>query len=274
MVNSYIPHPVEITNIHQEYQEINTYTLRFRDREVQREFDFQPGQFLQVSINGVGEAPISINSSPKEGDYFKLCIERKGNVTKAIFDLEEGSTLFARGPYGNGFPVDEVEGKNVLFVAGGIGLAPLRSAIEYISETKGKYMDAQILYGDKTPTCLLFDRYFSTWDEDFDMNVICEEATPEWSGEEGMVTDLMNRVYLDAEETVSFICGPSIMYKFALPELLDLGFEEGDIYLSYERRMECGIGMCRRCNIGDKFVCQDGPVFSYDEIKRYEDKET
>lgn len=274
MDNPYIPYPVEITSIFQEYRDINTYTLRFVDREVQRKFDFQPGQFLQVSVSGVGEAPISINSPPEEEDYFRLCIERKGRVTEAIFELEEGSTLFARGPYGNGFPVNDVENRDVLFIAGGIGLAPLRSAIEHVQMFRDSYGDVQIMYGDKTPACLLFDRYFSTWNKDFDLNVICEEATPEWSGEEGMVTDLMKRIYLDPEDSVSFICGPSIMYKFVLPELKAIGFEDEDIYLSYERRMECGVGMCRRCNIGDRFVCHDGPVFSYDEVKRYADKET
>jgi NAD(P)H-flavin reductase len=272
--NPYSTDPVEIVDVFDEYSDIKTYTLRFKDDKKQKEFDFNPGQFLEVSLNGIGEAPISINSSPTQEESFNLCVEEKGSVTSAMFKRGEGSTVFVRGPYGNGFPVDEAKGKDILFVAGGIGLAPLRSAIEYVYEDHEEYGDVQIMYGDKTPVCLLFNRHFSKWEENFDLNVICEETGPEWTGEEGVVTDLLDYVNLDIENAVSFMCGPPVMYRFVLPELKDIGFEDEDIYLSLERRMECGFGKCRRCNVGDKFVCKDGPVFPYDEIKEFVGKET
>lgn len=272
--NPYVPAPAEITDVVQEYSEIKTFSLRFREDSVREEFDFDPGQFVQVSMSGIGEAPISINSSPTLEDEFRLCVERKGRVTEAMFGLEKGDTVHVRGPYGNGFPVEDAEGKNVLFVAGGIGLAPLHSAIEYIYEFSEDYRDVQIMYGDKTPTCLLFNRHFSRWERNFDLNVICESAGEEWTGEEGMITDLIDMVDLVVEDAVIFTCGPPVMYKFVLPKLKEAGFGGEDIFLSFERRMECGIGKCRRCNIGDKFVCKDGPVFSYGEVKEYMDEET
>lgn len=272
--NPYIPYPAEILDVTQEYSQIKTYTLCFKDQKRQEEFDYKPGQFLQVSVQGVGEAPISINSSPTLEGCFKLCIERKGRVTGSMWGLGEGSEIYVRGPYGNGFPMGEIEDKNVLSVAGGIGLAPLRSAIDYLLNNKEDYGDVQILYGDKTPECLLFDRIYPDWSEEFDLNVICEEASEEWTGNEGMVTDLLDLVNLDPENSVVLTCGPPIMYKFVIPEIRDIGFKNEDIYLSLERRMECGLGKCRRCNIGDLFVCQDGPVFSFDEIEDYFDKET
>lgn len=271
--NPYIPYPVEILDVKQEYSDVKTFNLRFEDEEVQESFDFNPGQFLQVSVKGIGEAPISINSSPTD-DTFKLCVEEKGRVTGALFGMEKGSRIFARGPYGNGFPMDEAKGRDVLCIAGGIGLAPLRSAIDYIMEFEGDYGDVQVLYGDKTPECILFDRHLLEWDEHFDLEVICEEVGPEWTGEEGLITDLFSMIELIPGNAVVFTCGPPVMYKFVLPELKKIGFSEEDVYLSLERRMECGIGKCRRCNIGDKLVCKEGPVFAFEEIKEYMSEET
>lgn len=275
--NPYVPAKVEILDVFSEVSEvknIKTIQCRFLDEEKQAEFDFTPGQFVQVSISGVGEAPISINSSPTKEDHFSLCVEKKGRVTSALFEMEEDSTIWVRGPYGDGFPLDQIRDKNILLVAGGIGLAPLRSAIDYIYERKEDYGKVQIMYGDKTANCLLFLRHFDKWQQHFDMHVICEEAGEEWTGEEGVVTDLLERVNLDVDNSVTLTCGPPIMYKFVLPELKKLGFADTEIFLSLERRMECGIGNCRRCNIGEYFVCQDGPVFSYDEIKPFFGKET
>lgn len=275
--NPYIPAQAEILDIFREVSDvknIKTFILQFTDEQKQATFDYTPGQFVQVSVPGVGEAPISINSSPTEDPSFALCVEKKGRVTSALFELEEGSTVGVRGPYGNGFPLDRVKGKNLLFVAGGIGLAPLRSAIDYVTHRREDYGKVQIMYGDKTANCLLFLRHFDKWDEYFDMNVICEEAGEEWTGEEGVVTDLLDRVYLNPKNSVALTCGPPIMYKFVIPEIREIGFAEEDIFLSLERRMECGLGNCRRCNVGEYFVCQDGPVFSYKEIKPYFGEET
>lgn len=275
--NPYIPAQAEILDIFREVSDvknIKTFILQFTDEQKQATFDFTPGQFVQVSVPGVGEAPISINSSLTEDHSFALCVEKKGRVTSALFELEEGSTVGVRGPYGNGFPLDRMKGKNLLFVAGGIGLAPLRSAIDYVTHQRKDYGKVQIMYGDKTANCLLFLRHFDKWDEHFDMNVICEEAEEEWTGEEGVVTDLLDRVYLNPKNSVALTCGPPIMYKFVIPEIRKIGFAEEDIFLSLERRMECGLGNCRRCNVGEYFVCQDGPVFSYKEIKPYFGEET
>ncbi|MBS3815231.1 MAG: FAD/NAD(P)-binding protein [Hadesarchaea archaeon] len=272
--NPYVPQPAEILEVFPEAPEIKTFTLRFSDNDVRRRFDYKPGQFVQLSIPGVGEAPISVTSSPTFKKGFKLCVERKGRVTDALFDFGEGSEVLVRGPYGNGFPFDEVKGKNILFVGGGIGLAPLRSAIYYARDFREDYGEVQIFYGDKTSTCLLFIRDFSHWEECFDLDIICEKSGPEWTGKEGVVTDLLEEVNIDIENAVTFACGPPIMYKFLVPELEKMGFSDEDIHLSYERRMECGFGKCRRCNVGDKLVCKDGPVFSLDEVREYMDKET
>lgn len=271
--NPYVPSPAVITDVKQEYSEVKTYKLRFKDEDLQKGFDFDPGQFVQLSVKGIGEAPISINSSPTASEGFQLCIERKGRVTKALWGMEEGSKVFIRGPYGEGFPVGEATGRSVLCLAGGVGLAPLRSVIDYILDNEGDYGKVQVLYGDKSPECLLFDRHLTEWNEHFDLNVICEEAGPSWTGEEGLITDLIPMVDVDPEESLAFLCGPPIMYKFVMRELEKINFEKGNIYLSLERRMECGIGKCRRCNVGDKFVCKDGPVFAYSEISDYMGKE-
>lgn len=275
--NPYVPARAEVLNVFQEVTEQkNIKTIEFQlMNEARREaFDFTPGQFVQVSVEGVSEAPISLNSSPFKESSFSLCLEKKGRVTQALFELEEGDTVWIRGPYGNGFPLEEVEGKHILFVAGGIGLAPLRSAIEYVYERRDSYREVQIMYGDKSANCLLFLRHFDKWDEYFDMHTICEEAGEEWTGEEGVVTDLLDKVYINPRHGVTFTCGPPVMYKFVIPELTKLGFADETIFLSLERRMECGMGKCRRCNVGEYFVCQDGPIFSYDEIKPYFGKET
>lgn len=272
--NPYLPAPAVITDVYQEYSKIKTFTIRFEEEEIQNQFEFNPGQFVQVSIPGVGEAPISINSSPTLRDRIRLCVEKKGRVTSSLFKMGRGSRIMIRGPFGNGYPIHEARGKEVLFVGGGIGLAPLASAIEYIMGYRGEYGKVQIMYGDKTPTCLLFNRHFSRWEEYSDLYVICEETGPEWPGEKGMVTDLLDEVDLDLNNAVAFSCGPPVMYKFVVPKLQEVGFKDEDIYLSLERRMECGFGKCRRCNIGDIFVCKDGPVFAYEEIKEYRDMET
>ncbi|KXB03122.1 hypothetical protein AKJ45_02455 [candidate division MSBL1 archaeon SCGC-AAA261F19] len=272
--NPYIPYPAEILEISQESPGIKTYTLRFEDDKIQEKFNFNPGMFVQLSIAGVGEVPISISSSPTVDGSFELCIEKKGRVTSALFDMDEGSKVLVRGPYGNGFSLQGSKGKDILFIAGGVGLAPLRSAIDYVHHFRKKYGEVQIFYGDKRPSCLLFQRCRDRWSKYFDMYSICEVAEPGWTGEEGLVTDLMDKVSLDIKNSAAFLCGPPVMYKFVVVELKDIGFADQDIYLSLERRMECGIGKCRRCNVGNKFVCEDGPVFSYDEIGDYTDKET
>lgn len=275
--NPYMPAKAEILNVFEEVthlKNIKTLELAFVDEKVQKSFTFTPGQFIQLSVEGVGEAPISLNSSPFKEDSFSLCIEQKGRVTNALFRMEEGNTVGIRGPYGNGFPLDQVKGKHILFVAGGIGLVPLRSAIDYVYELREEYGEVQVMYGDKSANCLLFLRHFDKWGKHYDMNIICEEAGEEWTGEEGMVTDILDRAYINPRNGVTFTCGPPIMYKFVIPRIKELGFADEDIYLSLERRMECGVGNCRRCNVGEYFVCQDGPVFSYDEIKPYFGKET
>lgn len=275
--NPYVPHQAEIVNVFEEVtreKNIKTIELEFTNDNQKEEFNFTPGQFVQISVEGVGEAPISINSSPFKEDSFSLCVERKGRVTRALFDLEEGSKVWIRGPYGEGFPLEDFKGKHLLFVAGGIGLAALRSAIEYVFTLREEYGEVQLMYGDKSANCLLFLRHFDKWGDHFDMHIICEEAGDEWTGEEGVVTDLLEKAYINPQNGVTLTCGPPIMYKFVIPKIQGLGFADEDIFLSLERRMECGVGHCRRCNVGEYFVCQDGPVFSYDEIKPYFEKET
>ncbi len=241
-----------------------------------------PGQFVMLSILGIGEAPISITSSPSRsnGD-FELCVRQVGNVTNALHAMEPGSKVGIRGPFGKGFPIDEMRGKDVLFAPGGLGLAPLRSLINQVLDERDDFERVMILYGAKRRSELLFRDELNQWVERDDveclLTVDCEDEGEEWDPGQpltcniGVITTLFPEIEIDAQNTIAITCGPPIMYRFVLMEMLDKGIPESNIYLSLERRMKCGVGKCGHCQINNLYCCQDGPVFNYADIKGFEE---
>jgi len=273
--NEYLPHPAQIDSIQQETFDINTFRLHFIDEEYGDNFKHKQGQFIELSIPGAGEAPFSITSSPFQRKFFELTIRKIGKVTEKLFALHPGDIVYIRGPYGNPFPLEEVEGKNLYFIAGGIGLAPLRSVIKAAFERREKYGEIKILYGAKSYDELCYKDELSIWETQSNTTVLLtvDAASPGWSGNVGVVTTLIDKTNLDTHKSIVYVCGPPVMLKFVILKLRESGFNETDIYLTLERYMQCGIGKCGHCNIGGKFVCVDGPVFSYSEIKDFPDKE-
>lgn len=233
-----------------------------------------PGQFVEVSVYGVGEAPISVSSAPAGDARFEICVRKVGNVTAALHNLSEGDVVGVRGPFGRGFPVEELKGKNLLFIGGGIGMVPLRSFINYALEHKGDYGRLTVLYGCKNPGEFLFHdelerwrgetEYHETVDSAAGMEWCCEVA---WNRCEGVITVLIPPLEFDPADTYAIVVGPPIMYRFVLRSLKDKKMPDDHIIVSLERRMKCGVGICGHCQIGPLYTCQDGPVFYYSEIK-------
>lgn len=235
-----------------------------------RELGHGPGQFLEISLPGIGEAPISISSSPTQAGIFQMVVRRVGNVTTALSKLEPGDKVGVRGPFGTKFPVDDaMKGKDILLVCGGIGLVPVRSAINYILDNRRDYGRLTILYGVKTPADRLFVDELARWKtapevtllETVDLGDEC------WEGHVGLITTLLPKVQVDPAHTVTVVCGPPVMYRFVLKELEKMGIQDESIFVSLERRMKCGVGKCGHCQMNAVYVCQKGPVFKYSDIR-------
>jgi sulfite reductase subunit B len=234
----------------------------------------EPGQFVEVSLLGIGEAPISISSSPSRSNgTFELCVRNVGDVTSAMHSLEPGALLGIRGPFGEPFPVATMKGKDILFAAGGLGLAPLRSLINEVLDNRGLFGRVIILYGTKHPSEILFHNDLQGWAkrDDVEFHMTVDRGDEDWTGNVGVITTLFPKVTINPRNTVAATCGPPIMYRFVLMELLGKGIPETQIYLSLERRMKCGVGKCGHCQIDKLYCCQDGPVFRYADIKGLEE---
>jgi sulfhydrogenase subunit gamma (sulfur reductase) len=235
-----------------------------------RSLGHKPCQFVEVSIAGIGEAPISITSSPSPDNTFELCVREVGKLTSVMHQMTPGQVLGIRGPYGNGFPVEKIAGKDVLFVCAGLGLAPLRSLILYCLENRTQFRRLITLYGTKTPSSRLYSKELSAWAKDDRMELYetVDVAEEGWKGNVGVITTLFNKIQVDPLETVAVVVGPPVMYKFAVLELLQRGIMESRIFMSLERRMRCGLGKCGHCQMNGIYVCQEGPVFCYSEVKK------
>jgi sulfhydrogenase subunit gamma (sulfur reductase) len=234
----------------------------------------EPGQFVEVSLFGIGEAPISISSSPSRSNgTFELCVRRVGDVTNAMHPMEPGTLLGIRGPFGNPFPIAKMKGKDILFAAGGLGLAPLRSLINEVLDQRGLFGRVVILYGTKQPSEILFKDELAEWAErdDVEFHMTVDRGDEDWQGNVGVITTLFPKITINSRATVAATCGPPIMYRFVLMELLGKGIPETQIYLSLERRMKCGVGKCGHCQINGLYCCQDGPVFRYADVKGLEE---
>ncbi len=277
MKDPYARDTAEIIDVRVETTDTKTYTMKFVDEERQREFRFVPGQFIVISIPGVGEAMFSISSSTTNHKDFSTTIRKVGRVTGIIHIHEVGEQLLLGGPYGTGWPMNQLEGKNVLIVTGGVGLPSPRPVIRYIDEHRGDYGFLEILYGTRTPDQNIFVREYEAWRKMRDARLaLTVDHVPEgvtWKHNIGAVTELFKEMVTKPRDTVALICGPETMMHYAVLELTNRGFYEDQLYLSLERRMHCGIAQCGHCQLGPKFVCKDGPVFRYSEIKGLPDCE-
>jgi NAD(P)H-flavin reductase len=270
--NIYLPKTVVLDRVEDDIPEVKTFFWRFEDPEAQKAFKhFKPGQFAQVSIVGVGEFPASLPPSPTEEETF-FTIRTVGSCTEALHELKPGSKFAVRGPYGNGFPMEDYRGKNLVFVAGGIGLIPLRSCIVYAIDHRDEYKSIQIFHGAKTPHELMYVPSLDRWSKTpgVECHVTVDRPTDGWSGNVGVVGSLFKKpgVRIPTDDTVAFVCGPPVMFRFVIKDLLEMGLKESDIVSTLERYMKCGVGKCGHCCIGVAYICVDGPVFTYEQIKR------
>jgi len=273
--NEYIPHPAVIESIQRESFDTKTFRVAFENKALAESFNYKPGQFVMISLLGVGEAPMSITSSPKQKGFLEFTTRAIGKLTSAMHQLEVGDRIYIRGPYGNSFPFEQAKGKNLYFIAGGIGLPPLRSVIKSVFHNRGDFGKIKILYGAKTPQELCFKEELGTWKEMVHTEVLLTVDEPDegWKGNVGVVTTLWDKTDMTTSSGAAFVCGPPIMIRFVLEGLIQSGFKDENIHITLERYMKCGIGKCGHCNIAEKFVCVDGPVFTYSQLKKFPDKE-
>jgi len=263
----YLPHLAELIRIEPIADMEKLFEFKLKN---DKELSYNPGQFVELSIFGIGEAPISISSSPTKKGSFELAVRNAGNVTNALHNLDTGATVGIRGPFGNGFPVNSLKDKDILIVAGGIGLFPLRSLINYILDKRSAFGRLVILYGSKTPRERIFINELETWHKRQDVELLetVDEGDGKWTGNIGVVTTLSKQVDVDPNRTFAIIVGPPVMYKYMVSKCQKKGIPDNQILLSLERRMKCGVGKCGHCQINGVYVCQEGPVFTYAQIKR------
>jgi len=269
MRDAFLPDIAWLVRVSDETPDTKTFSLRFRDLKNGRNFHFLPGQFLELSVFGYGEAPFCIASSPTRPQTLETTVRRTGRLTDALHRLGNGQEVGIRGPFGNGFDVGAARGKDLLFVAGGIGLPPLRSLIWNVLDERSRFGRVIILYGARTPTDLVYKQELKEWGErsDVELHVTVDAAQPGWTGKVGVVPSLFKRVTLHPDSTLAYVCGPPIMIRIAVQDLLALGFKEEAVISILERMMQCGIGKCNHCAIGHRYVCRDGPVFNYGQIR-------
>ncbi|MCL0053242.1 FAD/NAD(P)-binding protein [Dehalococcoidales bacterium] len=272
--NVYLPHIAVIKKIIDEVpgvRPIKTFHFNFKEEKVGKVFTFNPGQFAEYSVFGIGEATFCISSSPSRTDHLEFTVMRVGKVTNALHRLAVGAEIGFRGPYGNGFPLDFLTGKNLVFVGGGIGLAPLRSLIWNVIDNRDRYEKIDIIYGARSPADLCFKYDLEAWDKDKTVNMVTtvDKGDESWQGRVGFVPAVLEQVAPSASNAVAIVCGPPIMIRLTFPVLEKLGFTPEQMLTTLEKRMKCGIGKCGRCNIGNLYVCRDGPVFSYAQIKGF-----
>jgi NAD(P)H-flavin reductase len=270
-MNIYQPHLMRIAEITDETEDTRTLKLEFKDPAVAESFKFSAGQFGEYSVFGEGESTFCIASSPTRKGYIECSFKATGKVTQALRRLDTGDTIGFRGPYGNHFPIEKMKGNSVVFIAGGIGLAPVRCAIWNVLDMRDQFKDVTIVYGARSVGDLVYKRELEEWSKRTDLKICLTVdpggETPEWKGEVARVPTAVEKTVAYAENTYAVICGPPIMIKFTLPVMDKLGFPAEHIYTTLENRMKCGLGKCGRCNIGATYVCKDGPVFTAAEMR-------
>lgn len=262
-MNPYLPQQFTIAQIKDLSVDTKLFTLK-------PGLKFNPGQFVMAGILGIGEAPISIISAPAKNNL-ELAIRSVGKITQKLYHSKVGDLMSIRGPYGNGFPVDRFRGKNILIMSGGCGLAGLRSMIYYFKENSQKFANLQIFYGARDEKNILFKDEIKLWRKFAEVLVTVEKPNKSYRGNSGLITSLISSTTIDSTNCTALLCGPPIMYKFVSEKLMGLGFEKKDVFISLERNMRCGVGVCQHCTCGEKYVCKDGPVFNLDEIEKMGD---
>jgi len=266
ILNQYIPKPYKVLEFFRETSDTFTLTI---DMKVKHD----PGQFFQVSVPGVGESPISICSDSDQ--FIKLNIRQVGNVTNALAKLRKGDTILIRGPYGRGYPMAKLYGNNLLIIGGGCGVAPLKGIIDYVENHREDYKEVKLYLGYRSPKDIIFKRELEEWKNKYHLNVTVDKdlkpgSCYNYNIKEGFITKALEEAHIDNHNKVAFVCGPPVMMKYVIGILKNKGFNDDQIFISAERLMFCGIGVCCHCMIRDKYTCVDGPVFRYDEIKGYE----
>jgi sulfhydrogenase subunit gamma (sulfur reductase) len=267
--NIFLPREATIVRTAQPTPNETHFTLRMADG---RPMAFQPGQMLEVSLFGYGEIPIGFASSPTREHTFDLVVRTVGRVSTAISTLTRGQSLYVRGPLGRGFDLDQLRGRDVLIIAGGIGLCPTRSLIQYILDRRREFKRFILFYGAREPRQMLFLDDLAAWraSKDVEYHETVDRATPAWKGHVGVITTLFKHTKIDPDTRV-VICGPPVMFRFVIADLDQLGIPRAHVFVDLERRMKCGVGTCGHCQINDKYVCVDGPVFSFAEIQNLEE---
>lgn len=259
----------EITNVYPLTQNEKLYQIQITDPEMRKRFTFRPGQFVMLEVPGVGEAPFSISSSPIRHGDIELCIRNVGNLTNFLSRVERGVQIGITGPFGTSFPLEEMMGQNIFLIAGGLGIAPLRSPVLSVLENRSRYANVDIIYGARQPSELLFTYQYDMWRKfDISLDIIVEQPDKQWTGPVGRTTDILREkiAILDSslsKNTYAIVCGPPVMFKFVCNMLTEAGIPMQKMFVSLERRMHCGRGKCCRCNVGSTYTCLKGPVFDY-----------
>lgn len=273
MINPYLPRlaKIEKVAVENEIGDLKTFEVSFLNDKDFDDFKYIPGQFVEISSFGIGEAPFGVASSPTEKNMIKFSVKKVGKVTTHLHDLDEGELLGVRGPLGNGFPLDRMKGKDIVIVGGGFAFTTLRALIIYIlnPENRGKFKDLTVVYGAREPGELMYKEELKSWEEREDINLVLtvDKGDKVWKKKVGLVPSVLKEVAPKSMNAISVVCGPPIMIKFTFPVLTELGFTPDTIITSLEMRMKCGIGKCGRCNVGSKFVCLDGPVFTLAQLE-------
>lgn len=263
----HLPRTAELIKVEKLSDREKVFEFKFDDG---KELGQRPGQFVMVSIFGIGEAPISITSSPTHKGSFELAVRATGSVTDKLHTLEKGAKVGIRGPFGNGFPIETLKGKDILFVAGGIGLFPLRSLINYVMDKRKDFGEVNTLFGCRSPQERLFIGQLAEWDKSKDMcflETVDRVPDDSWQGNVGVITTLFPKISFNPAITYAVVVGPPIMYRFVIAECLKKGLADDHIIMSLERRMKCGVGKCGHCQINGLYCCQEGPVFTYAQVK-------
>ncbi|MFC1715072.1 FAD/NAD(P)-binding protein [Candidatus Poribacteria bacterium] len=273
MKNLYTPELTRVKDITIETRDVKTLRLEFDEEKMREGFSFTPGQFVELSVPGVGEATFCLTSSPRAKGYIECSVKRIGKVTEAIHMLDEGSIVGIRGPYGNDFPIELMNGKSLIFVGGGIGLAALRSLILEVLAQRDQYGDISILYGARSVRDLVYKTELEQWQDRRDIETVLTVdpggESEDWKGKIGFVPSVLEELSPPKSNSIVITCGPPIMIRYVLESLDKMGFDPENVITTLEMKMKCGLGHCGRCNIGPLYVCRDGPVFTYQQIKEF-----
>lgn len=269
--NPFVPHLATIKDILDLTPDIKLFNLELADPALRENFDYRPGQFAFLSAFGVGEAPFGITSVAYRKAGVEFAVRRIGTVTNTLHEMEVGAEVGLRGPFGNYFPLEDYKGKNILVIGGGIGMAPLRPVITTLLDHRQDYGDIRIINGARSPQDLVFASEFDRWAEAprTRVELTVDRGDDSWRGRVALVPAVVKELRPSPENSVAITCGPPIMIRFVLAGLKELGFADNQIVTTLESKMKCGLGKCARCNVGDKYVCQDGPVFTFEQISRF-----